>query len=63
MDLLSDDDIERARATAPGQKLAQALEMMETGIRLKRAALCLQHPEASVEEIERLLRLWLETDA
>ena len=60
MDALRRDDIERARATPPEEKARQALEAMRTGIRLKRAALRARDPEASSEEIERRLQLWLE---
>ena len=48
---------------SPAEKLAQALELMETGIRLKRAALRNQRPLDSDEEIEKALAEWLATDA
>lgn len=41
------------------KRLLQALEMYEVGIRLRRETLRREHPEASEEELERLLRAWL----
>lgn len=62
MDPLRRDDVERARETPPGEKLSQALEMMAAGIRLKRAALEARHPGATDDEIDLLVRAWLEND-
>jgi hypothetical protein len=62
MDALLLSDLEISRKTSPGEKLAQALEMMETGIRLKRAALRNARPEASEAEIEKALENWLVAD-
>jgi hypothetical protein len=62
VDALKADDLESARELSPAQKLAQALEMMSTGIRIKRAALRRRHPAAPEMEIDRLLTAWL-TDA
>ncbi len=62
MDPLTRDDIERARTTPPEEKARQALEMMRTGIRLKRAGLRARHPHVSAEEIELRLQRWLERD-
>ena len=62
MDALEADDLESARDLSPGQKLAQALEMMSAGIRLKRSTLQRLHPAAHEIEIDRLLTAWL-TDA
>jgi hypothetical protein len=60
MDRLRQDDIDRARRTPPAAKLRQALEAMASGIRLKRVALRSNHPNATEEEIEAMLRAWLE---
>ena len=60
MDALRRDEVERARATPVAEKLAQALEMMSAGIRLKRTALRTRCPDASDDELERRLREWLE---
>ena len=62
MDPLLQDDIETSRATSPEQKLAQAIELMETGIRVKRAALRQALPEASESEIDEALERWLTED-
>lgn len=59
MDRLRADDIERARATPPAEKLAQALELMGAGIAMKRAKLRTDDPEAAEEVIEARLRAWL----
>jgi hypothetical protein len=59
MDPLRRDDIERARRTPPEVRAAQAFEAMRTGIRLRRAALRIRHPDASDAAIEALLRRWL----
>jgi hypothetical protein len=62
VDRLREDDLERARTTAPAVKLQQALEAMATGIRLKRVALRRLHPNASEDQLESMLRTWLERD-
>jgi hypothetical protein len=63
VDRLREDDLQRARSTPPGERLLQALELMVTGIRIKRAALEAENAGASAEEIEALLQRWLERDA
>jgi hypothetical protein len=62
VDPLRESDIELARATEPAEKLRQALELMELGFRLKRAALRERHPNASDAEIQALFRQWLVAD-
>jgi len=62
MDPLRHDDLERARRTPPEERAMQALELMRTGIRLKRIALRERFPEASEAEIEQRLRRWLARD-
>jgi len=52
-----------AQTSSPAQKLAQSLEMMSTGIRLKRLALRQRFPTADEPEIDRLLTAWLSEDA
>ena len=59
MDALQRHDIETARATDPGVKIAQALELMSMGLRMKRAALAREFPDASDEEIEEKFVAWL----
>lgn len=59
MDALRQSDIAIAQETTPSEKLAQALELMEAGIRLKRSALQNAHPAASQTEIEERLERWL----
>ncbi len=62
MDPLAQHDLEVARQASPAEKLAQALELMETGIRLKRAVLKNQRPQDSDDEIEKALTQWLASD-
>ena len=59
MDRLRADDIERARATPPAEKLAQALELMRMGIAMKRARLRTSDPQAPDTVIEERLLAWL----
>jgi hypothetical protein len=61
MDALRANDLELSQATTPAQKLAQALELMAVGMRLKRAAIRAAWPNASEAEIDRKLELWLVT--
>ena len=62
MDPLRRDDIERARRATPAERAKQALELMRTGIRLRRAALRARFPDESEAQIEARLRRWLARD-
>jgi hypothetical protein len=62
LDALTTDDVETSRRESPAEKLAQALELAETGIRLKRAALRHAAPSASEAEIDAALERWLLRD-
>jgi hypothetical protein len=62
VDPLLENDVQLSQATPPGEKLAQALDLMAAGIRLKRAALRNAEPQASEAEIERAVELWLTED-
>lgn len=59
LDPLKRSDIELSRRTPPAEKLAQALQLMQTGILLKRAALRARAPLASSDEIEARIEQWL----
>ncbi len=63
MDALRKDDLERARSTAPGEKLRQALELMQLGIDLQRRRLRAAAPTASKEEIEARFCAWMSAPA
>jgi hypothetical protein len=52
-------DLLVAREATPGEKLAQALELMEAGLRLKRDLLRNAHPDASDAELELEFERWL----
>ena len=62
MDALEANDRKVALELSAAQKLEQAIEMMSTGIRLKRSNLVRQFPNAGEAEIERLLTAWLTLD-
>lgn len=62
MDALEAHDREQAVRLDPAEKLMQALEVMRTGIRLKRSTLHRQFPEADEGEIDRRLTEWLRSD-
>ncbi|MEO8902823.1 MAG: hypothetical protein ABI488_12350 [Polyangiaceae bacterium] len=62
MDALEANDRQLAQELSPAQKLAQALELMSSGIRLKRRNLERQFPRADEAEIEQLLTVWLTQD-
>jgi hypothetical protein len=62
MDALEASDVEIARRTPAERKLAQALEMMAVGLRLKREQLRREHPTAADSEIEKLYLAWLLSD-
>jgi hypothetical protein len=63
MDLLIADDMQTSRRTPPAEKLVQAFEMAEAGVRLKRAALRHASPAATEQEVDAALERWLLTDA
>ncbi|HET9234836.1 MAG TPA: hypothetical protein VFP10_11905 [Candidatus Eisenbacteria bacterium] len=62
MDALREHDVETGRLVEPSERLAQALELMTTGIRLKRISLRRASPEADEQEIERAVEKWLFSD-
>jgi hypothetical protein len=59
VDALRQDDLERARSTAPGVKLRQALELMQLGIDLRRRRLRAADPTGSEQEIDARLLAWM----
>jgi len=59
VDALRKDDLERARSTPPGEKLRQALELMQLGIDLQRRRLRAADPTASEEGIDKRLLAWM----
>lgn len=58
-DALTENDVEVSRVYPPAKKLAQALDMMETGIRLKRAALAHTLKQATEQQLDEALSRWL----
>lgn len=59
VDALRKDDLERARSTAPGEKLRQALELMQLGIDMQRRRLRAADPTASEMEIDARILAWM----
>lgn len=59
MDALQAHDREEAGQLTPAEKLQQALELMRTGISVKRQTLSRQYPDVDDAEIERRLAEWL----
>lgn len=62
MDPIRRDDLARARKMPVEERARVALEVMRSGIKLKRSALRARHPEASEGEIEAMLARWLESE-
>jgi hypothetical protein len=62
MNALEAHDREQALRLTPAEKLAQALEVMRAGIRLKRSTLHRQFPEADDADLDRRLAEWLRSD-
>jgi Rv0078B-related antitoxin len=62
VDVLLENDIQLSRAATPAEKFAQAVELFEMGLRLKRAALKRASPGASDAVIEEALQCWLIAD-
>lgn len=61
-DPLVENDLEVSRRDAPATKLAQALDMMETGIRLKRAVLAHSQKQATTQQLDEMMTRWLCSD-
>lgn len=59
VDPLLESSIALAAAKSPAEKLAEALELMDWGIRLHRDRLRARHPSATDEEIEHMLAAWI----
>lgn len=54
------EEIERARAMSPAEKLRAGAELFEYACRITLAGIRHQHPEASEEELRRILEARLE---
>jgi len=54
------EDPNSERRSTPEEKLMQAIDMMETGLRWKRAALVRDNPDASKEQLDQLYLEWLQ---
>jgi hypothetical protein len=59
VDALESHDIRSAREAEPSEKLAQALELMAFGFRLKLDSLRSRRPDASEAEIRAEFEQWL----
>jgi hypothetical protein len=63
MDALLKSTIALEAERTPGQRLSEALEMMDWGVRMHRRRLMADHPGASQEQIEAMLSAWRCSDA
>ena len=59
VDALRQDDLLTARETVPAEKLRQAVDMMQAGLKLQREKLRRQLPNATSEELEQAFEAWL----
>jgi hypothetical protein len=59
VDALRRDDLRTARETVPAEKLRQAVDMMQAGLKLQREKLRRQLPNATSEELEQAFEAWL----
>ncbi|MBK8256913.1 MAG: hypothetical protein IPK82_30100 [Polyangiaceae bacterium] len=59
MDPFRKDDIDRAKRLRPEERLQAALDAVNTGVRIRWAALRAKFPAASDEDIDAALREWL----
>jgi Rv0078B-related antitoxin len=62
VDPLLESSIQLAQQKTPGEKLAEALELMDWGIAMQRQRLRAERPGASEDEIEFALEAWLLRD-
>ena len=62
VDPLLESSVALAQEKTPGEKLAEALELMDWGIAMQRQRLRAERPNASEEEIDSALDAWLLRD-
>lgn len=60
MDPFRAEEIERYRRQPPGERLLEALRVMDEGIAMKRANLVRRHPELDDVAIDAKLQAWLD---
>lgn len=59
VDPLEKDDIERAKRMSPEERMRAVFDAVNTGVRIRLAALRAKYPEATEGEIDAKLREWL----
>ena len=59
VDALRHDDLRAAREIVPAEKLRQAIDVMQAGLKVQREKLRRQLPNATSEELERAFEAWL----
>lgn len=52
------DDLDSARASTPAARLAEALQLMRLGYRMRWSRLRREHPSASVEKLQAMMLEW-----
>jgi hypothetical protein len=62
VDILLKTGIALETQKTSGQRLAEALELMDWGIRMKRQRLASQHPDLNPAQIEAMVAGWLSRD-
>lgn len=62
MEVLRQDDLERARRTPPEEKAKQAFALMRFGIKLQRSKLRQEFPGEPDEQLRQRLRRWMARD-
>jgi hypothetical protein len=62
MDALRKIDIERTRETTSAERLAAVIDVVNTGIRMRCAALRARSPSETEVDLDAALRQWLRSD-
>lgn len=57
------DDQDSARASTPAARLAEALQLMRIGLRMRWSRLRREHPSASTEDLHQMMLEWSRNDA
>lgn len=62
MDALRKDDINRVKRLRPEERLEAALAAVNTGVRIRWAALRAKRPDASEHDLDSAMRDWLKDE-
>jgi hypothetical protein len=53
------EDVERMNRLSPEERLRAVFDVVNAGVRIRQSALRAQHPDATDQEIQSMLREWL----